>query len=198
MAASDTDIANDALGRLGISPIMDLSDDSKQAQFANRFYDQTRDEVLASHAWNFAIRRATLPQLSTPPDYEWLYAYQLPSDHIRLLRLNNYEIDQMAESYAVEGSQLLTDAETAEIKYIARLTDVTLYPPLFVEALSIKLAAKLSAPLTGRFDQPTALMQEYDRVTGPKARLVSAFENRFKTKPAFVDSWLVRSRRTGG
>lgn len=198
MAASETDIANDALGRLGISPIMALSDSSKQAQFADRFYEQTRDEVLASHAWNFAIRRATLAQLSTPPPFEWQYAYQLPTDHIRLLRLNNYYIDEISESYAMEGTTLLTDAETAEIKYIGRITDVTLYPPLFVEALSIKLASKLSAPLTGRFDQPTALMQEYDRVTGPKARLVSAFENRFKTKPAFVDSWLVNSRRGGG
>jgi hypothetical protein len=198
LAASETDIANEALGRLGISPIMALSDTSKQAQFANRFYNQTRDEVLASHAWNFAIRRATLAQLSNPPDFEWLYAYQLPVDHIRLLRLNNYEIDKIYESYAVEANMLLTDADTAEIKYVARLTDVTLFPPLFVEALSIKLASKLSAPLTGRFDQPTALMQEYDRVTGPKARLVSAFENRFRAKPGFVDSWLVRSRRSGG
>ena len=36
--ADETSIANLALAKLGISPIMALTDDSKQAQFANRFY----------------------------------------------------------------------------------------------------------------------------------------------------------------
>jgi hypothetical protein len=198
MAASETDIANEALGRLGISPIMDLSDATKQAQFANRFYAQTRDEVLTSHPWSFAISRATLAQLTANPDFEWLYRYQLPTDCLRLLKLNGYEVGEIRETYVVEGNTVLTDAEQAEIRYIARITDVTLFPPLFIEALAIKLASKLSAPLTGRFDQPTALMQEYDRVTGPKARLVDAFEGQRKPKPAFIESWLVRSRRTGG
>ncbi len=198
MAASETDIANEALGRLGITPIMDLSDATKQAQFANRFYASTRDEVTASHPWNFAIRRATLTQLSVEPEFEWDYRYQLPTDHLRLLALNGYEVSKVRDTYAVEASTVLTNSEVADIRYIGRITDVTLFPPLFIEALALKLAAKLSAPLTGRFDQPTALMQEYDRATGPKARLVDAFENSTKIKPAFVESYLVRARRVGG
>jgi hypothetical protein len=198
MPASDTDIANDALGRLGIPPIMSLDDNAKQAQYAKRFFDQTRDEVLAMHSWNFSIRRAALSQLATPPLYEWAFAYQLPTDCIRIVQLNNYDPARALEFYVVEGGQLHTDAPSAEIRYISRVTDPTLYPPVFAEALSIKLAAKLSAPLTGRIDQPTLLMQEYDRVTGPKARLLDVFEDRRKRRVAWIDSDLVRSRMTGG
>lgn len=198
MAASETDIVNDALGRLGISPVMALTDATKQAQFANRFYESTRDEVLASHPWNFATRRTVLAQLSVPPDFEWLYAYQLPTDNLRLLQLNGYDLGKSRDTWAIEANRLLTDAERADIRYVSRVTDTTLYPALFSEALSLKLAAKLCAPLTGRFDQPTALMQEYDRVTGPKARLSDVFQQRDKRRMAFLDSDLVKSRVSGG
>lgn len=176
---------------------MALSDATKQAQFANRFYESTRDEVLSSHPWNFAIRRAVLAQLSTPPDFEWLYQYQLPADNLRLLQLNGYEIGKSADTWSIEANHLLTDAERAEVRYIARVTDVTLYPALFCEAFSIKLSAKLCAPLTGRFDQPTALMNEYEKVTGPKARMSDVFQQRAKRRVAWVDSDLVNSRFTG-
>ena len=198
MAASETDIVNDALGRLGISPIMALTDATKQAQFSNRFYESTRDEVLASHPWNFATKRAVLAQLATAPEFEWLFAYQLPSDNLRLLQLNGYELGRTLDTWAIEGNKLLTDSDKAEVRYIARVTDTTLYPALFSEALSIKLAAKLCAPLTGRFDQPTALIQEYDKVTGPKARLSDVFQQRNKRRVAWVDSDLVNSRASGG
>lgn len=198
MAASETDIVNDALGRLGISPVMALTDSTKQAQFANRFYESTRDEVLASHPWNFATRRAVLAQLATPPEFEWIYAYQLPSDNLRLLQLNGYDLGRTLDTWAIEGHQLLTDADRAEVRYISRVTDTTLYPALFSEALSIKLAAKLCAPLTGRFDQPTALIQEYDKVTGPKARMSDVFQQRNKRRMAWTDSDLVKSRASGG
>lgn len=197
MAASETEIVNDALARLGISPIMAMTDASKQAQYAERFYGQTRDEVLASHAWNFAIKRAVLARLTAAPTFEWLYAYQLPTDHLRLVQLNGYETESPEDTHAVEGNTLVTDAEKAEIRYVARVSDVTLYPPLFIEALSIKLAGKLAGPLIGSRDLPGALMQEYERVVGPKGRLVSAFQNRAKRRPAYMESDLVRSRRTG-
>lgn len=198
MAASETEIVNDALGRLGISPVMSLTDPTKQAQFANRFYESTRDEVLSGHPWSFATKRATLAQLAAEPEFEWLYAYQLPVDSLRLLQLNGYDLGKTADAWAIEGNKLLTDADKAEVRYIARVTDVTLFPPLFCEALSIKLAAKLCAPLTGRFDQPSALMAEYDKATGPRAKLADVFQQKVKRRLAYVDSELVKSRFYGG
>lgn len=194
--ADETSIANLALAKLGISPVMALSDDSKQAQFAARFFDQTRDEVLSSHRWNFAMRRAALNAVATPPAFEWAFAYQLPVDCLRVVQLNGYEPTEEQGLFAVEAGQLLTDAEQAQVRYIARVTDGSFYPALFSQALATLLASRLAGPLTGSRELPSALLQEYEALTGPKARMADVFEEQRPIKPAWVESHLIKSRFT--
>lgn len=194
--ADETSIANLALAKLGISPIMALTDDSKQAQFANRFYAQTRDEALSSHRWNFAMRRATLNRLATGPDFEWAFAYQLPTDCLRVVQLNGYEPNEQQGMFAIESDQLLTDAEEAQVRYIARVEDGSFYPPLFSQALATLLASRLAGPLTGSRELPSALIEEYEALTGPKARMADVFEEQRRLKPAWVDSDLIKARFT--
>jgi len=194
--ADETSIANLALAKLGISPIMALTDDSKQAQFANRFYAQTLDEVLSSHRWNFAMRRSTLNQLATSPSFEWGFAYQVPVDCLRVVQLNGYEQNEQQGEFAIEGNQLFTDAEQAQVRYIARVTDGSLYPALFSQAVATMLASRLAGPLTGSRELPSALLEEYEGLTGPKARMADVFEENRRLKPAWVDSALIKARFT--
>jgi hypothetical protein len=198
MAADETSISNLALAKLGISPIMALTDDSKAAQFASRFYEQTRDEVLQAHRWNFAIARAELNQLSVRPPFEWSYAYQLPSDCLRVLQCNGYGLHERQDYWTVEQSRLLSNSSTAQLRYISRVTDGTFYHPLFVEALACKLASKLATPLSGSNTVAAALLEEYLLVTGPRARITDAFENSPRSKMPWVNSPLVMSRYVGG
>jgi hypothetical protein len=58
--ATDLDIANRALSRLGAARIDSLSDDTKNARAANSALEAIREEVLADHPWNCATRRATV------------------------------------------------------------------------------------------------------------------------------------------
>lgn len=194
--ADETSIANLALAKLGISPIMALTDDSKQAQFSSRFYDQTRDEVLSAHQWNFAMRRATLNKLSTAPLFGWASAFQIPTDCLRVTQLNEVDPTERFALFSVEADQLLTDEEEANIRYIARVEDGSFYPPLFVHALATMLASRLAGPLTGSRELPTALLEEYEVITGPKARMADAFEENRRIKMPWVDSALVQSRFT--
>lgn len=194
--ADETSITNLALAKLGISPIMALTDDSKQAQFANRFYAQTRDEVLQSHRWNFAMSRSTLNQLATAPESEWAYAYQLPSDCLRVIELNGFDPTERKGEFSVEAGKLLCDAEEARIRYIARVDDGSLYHPLFVHALATLLASRLAGPLTGSRNMPIELLKEYEAITGPQARMADAFEERKRRKMPWVESDLVASRFT--
>lgn len=194
--ADETSICNLALAKLGISPIMALTDESKQAQFCNRFYAQTRDEVLQSHRWNFAMRRAALNKLSTAPQSEWAVAYQLPVDCLRVVQLNGYEPTERKGEFSVEADQLLADAEEANIRYIARIEDGTNYHPLFVHALATLIASRLAGPLTGSRNLPVELLKEYEDLTGPKARMADAFEERLVRKMPWVDSDLVAARYT--
>lgn len=195
--ADETTICNLALAKLGIDPIMALTDASKPAQYCKRFHDDTRDEVLSSHRWNFAMARATLNRLAAAPAFEWAFAYQLPDDCLRIVQLNGYDTTERKGEFSIEGRELLTDAETAEVRYIARVTDASAWPPLFVDALATKLASKLAAPLTGSRTAATEMLSLYASLTGPQARMADVFEANFKRKPAWALSDLVAARRAG-
>lgn len=193
---SSVDIANTALALIGISPIASLSDSSVQAQMADRFYALTRDEVLSSHRWNFAMRRATLTAAVTAPSFEWDFAYTLPENCLRIVQLNGYDATEPYGEFAIENGQLLTDAATAEVRYIIRVTDTLAFPPLFVTALSTLLAARIAPSLGMSPDIASALENKYSALTGPKARMADVFEQHPRLKPAWAVSDLVRSRFT--
>jgi hypothetical protein len=194
--ADETSICNLALAKLGISPIMALTDESKQAQFCSRFYAQTRDEVLQSHRWNFAMRRDSLNRLIDAPRSEWRFAYQLPTDCLRVVQLNGYQPTERKGEFSIEADRLMANAEVAEIRYIARVIDASFFHPLFVHALATMLASRLAGPLTGSRNLPQELLQEYEVLTGPKARMADAFEERVVRKMPWVNSDLVAARYT--
>jgi hypothetical protein len=165
--ASDVEIANNALSMLGDDPITSLTDDTPRARLVNRIYPQTRDAVLRSHPWNCATSRATLGQLSTSPVYGWAYQYQLPSDPycLRVLALNDREDWACpGDEFKVEGRALLTDAASANIRYIFRITDPAQYDAMLYEALSAKLASKMAYAITKSQSTVKAMLEIYDGI----------------------------------
>ncbi len=194
MAANEPSICNLALGKLGEKRIMALSDSSQAARFCTLFYEQTRDEILRSHAWNFATSRATLSELAAAPAFGWENQFALPSDCLRVLQLNGYEELQARDLFEIEGRNLLTDEDTAEIKYTARITDANQFDPLFIAALASLLASKLCVPLTGARSQAATLLEEYEKVISGVAKKMDAKEGRPKRKPLWVESDLVNRR----
>jgi len=194
MAATETTICNLALGKLGAAKITSLSETSPEAMACSLHYEQTRDEILRSHRWNFAIVRAEFSRLSAAPAFGWAYQYQLPVDCLRVLQVNGYAETEQVDNWEIEGGKLLTDEDSVQAKYISRVTDVSLFDPLFIEALSLKLGAKICVPLTGSDNRANGLLTEYERVTGPRARRTNAFEAHEKRKAIWVTSDLVQSR----
>lgn len=61
--ATDVQIANLALRRLGANTITSLTDGSRNATVVNDVYTLLLYELLRSHPWNFATRRAALAQV---------------------------------------------------------------------------------------------------------------------------------------
>ena len=192
-ASGEVTVANNALSLIGVSPITSLSDSSASAQLAARFFNPTRDEVLVSHPWNFAIKRAALTQAATPSS-QYAYSYTLPADFLRLLQVNGYEVNQGEDDHNIEGSLLLTNASTANIRYVARITDVAQWPALFSEAVSIKLAGKLAGPITQDRNLAASLLQSYETTVLSKGRLTNAFQNRPPKGDLHAASRYVNSR----
>jgi hypothetical protein len=147
-------ICNSALIKIGGERIAALSDDTLEGQLCNEQYDKLRDEVLRAHPWNFAIRRVSLAKTATVPAFEFENEYQLPSDVLRVLRLENQD-----SRFKIEGDKLLCNDDDVKILYIAREEDTTKYDAIFKEALALRMAAEFAYSLV----QSSSLQQNMTR-----------------------------------
>jgi hypothetical protein len=182
MATSVVQIVNNALIKIGASTILTLTENSEAARAANLIYEQVRDASIRDHVWNFAIRRVELAQNSTAPAFEFSYQYNLPSDCLRVLQM-----EDMGMYYKIEGGKLLTDEGTAKILYLSRVEDVNLFDALFVEALSTRIAAELSITLSESNTLYSNMMEMYQRKIAD-ARSMDAQESGYQE--LIADTWL--------
>ena len=141
--ASTVDICNGALNQLGATTILSLTEDSKNARLCNQRYTQVRDSVFRSHPWNCLQKRVELAADTTAPAWGFSYAYTLPSDCLRLLRILDYD-----SNYKVEGRKILSNTSSMKILYIARITDANEYDELLRETLSSALSADIAFAVT--------------------------------------------------
>lgn len=166
--ASDVEICNLALSHLGDTATVasiEPPEGSAQAEHCARFYPVARDALLEMHAWNFATRRAVAAELLNTWA-QWQHAYAKPADCLRIIAVmhkdapDDYSVSvasskvgiTVAEPFVVEiGDDLqdviLTNQESAAVRYIARVVDSAKFSPLFVMALSHYLASMLAGPL---------------------------------------------------
>ena len=144
MSISATSLCNMALGRIGAKRLNDLAEDSSvEAIHCNLHYEQTRDALLKSHIWRFALGRSELSEDTESPDFEWNHQYILPDDYLRQVGLYCTE-----NSYAMEGQRLLTNDDEVNLRYKRKITDPAQFTPLYVEVLVLQLAIKLVMPLS--------------------------------------------------
>ena len=141
--ASTVEICNGALNQLGATTILSLTEDSKNARLCNSRYTQVRDGVFRSHPWNCLQKRVEIAADTTAPAWGFSYAYTLPADCLRLLRILDYD-----SNYKVEGRKILSNTSSMKILYIARITDPNEYDELLRETLSASLAADIAFAVT--------------------------------------------------
>lgn len=175
-------ICNAALALVGDNRINSLLEDSEGARQCAAWWDIARDAVLASHPWNFAMKRVSLARLSDAPTFDYDYAFQLPSDCLRV-----WETDDDDYPYKIEGRTLLSDRESVKILYIARIEDTTYYSPVFVEALALHLAWNICYRLKSSRSHAEFLYQQFE-ATMQRARSVDAQEG--SADELSADEWL--------
>ena len=141
--ASIVDICNGSLNQLGATTIVSLTEDSKNGRLCNARFTQVRDAVFRSHPWNCLQTRLELASSTTTPAWGFKYAYTLPADCLRLLRILDYD-----SNYKVEGRKILSNTETMKILYVSRVTDPNEYDELLRETLSASLGADIAFAVT--------------------------------------------------
>jgi len=163
---TDVGICNLALvGHLGSNPISSLGESTKQGQLCDQIYEATRNALLRSHPWNFAVTRVALAQDSdatddlTDLDFEFDYAYTLPADCLKVLR-TQLEAEGCDDEYRIEGRFLLSNESSVSIEYIKKATTVGEYDPLFVQTLALMLAVRMCSRMTDNAALKQALQAE--------------------------------------
>ena len=149
--SSETDVVNVALRLIGAKTIVSLTDGSDNASVVEDIYTETRDDLLSSHPWNFAIKRVQLARISTAPAFEFDYAYALPSDWLRTVSVHDNDAGHgtvLYRSEQVTGQKaLVSSSDSVYLRYVSMVTDTNLMPPDFRRALALSLARDLSIPL---------------------------------------------------
>ena len=173
-------VCNAALARLGEARILDLADDNAAGRACSLNFPLARDELLRSHRWNFATERADLVQLSAAPTFGFTYAYQLPTDSLRVLTVNGVSASGDPDSaWEIEGNTLLHDEATVELIYIKRVTDLNLLDSLAIEALIVLLASKLAPAIQGgSTSKAMELKEEFHKIIAPTAKRIDSNESR--------------------
>ena len=182
MATSVVQIVNNALVKIGANAILTLTEDTEAARAANLVYDQIRDACIRDHVWNFAVNRVELAQNSTAPAFGFSYQYNLPSDCLRVLQM-----DDMSTLYKIEGGKLLTDDGTAKILYLARVEDVNLFDAMFIEAYSLRLAADIAYDITASQTVAGNAETKYAAKL-QQARLIDAQESLSASEQTWLDA----------
>jgi hypothetical protein len=162
---SQTQIANNALSRIGSGEVLTSIDDptSQSARRVRSIWPQLRRAMLARHPFNFAIRRRLLnpagagtPGSDQLPSWdEGLTGYQLPEDCLRWLPpaeddRHGYEGEREGNFILVRGRWQQTDGAPSPLpcRYIADIDEVPTWSPGFVEGFTEALAKLLAQPVT--------------------------------------------------
>ncbi len=148
--ASQTQICNLALLRIGHPSINSIDDGSKAANALKNNWDAVRDIVLRDHPWNFAIGRAVLAQLSETITWGFDYVYQLPADCVRVLGIADSDDADINPrlTYKKEGDKLYTDEDAVNLKYVRRIETTGSYDARFVSAFASRMAMEVGFYLT--------------------------------------------------
>lgn len=196
--ASEVDICNLALSHVGDEAnITSLDEASAQAQHCKRFYPIARDALLALGNWSFSTTRANLALMAEVPLIGWQYAYAQPSLCVNILGIyaqgatSDESVVEFDRETAADGAiVILCNQQDAVIRYTRTITDTTLFPSLFVEALGWMLAASLAGPMLkgeAGVQMASAALKEAQYWIG-RAREYDASQRR--RRPEHVPPWM--------
>lgn len=179
--ATETDLANIALGHLGSARITSLTEPSVAAEHCRRMWNVCRDKVLRQYPWNFATKRVNLSRLAEAPAFEWQFQYQLPSDFLKVLSVNGCAPGVGVTPFQTEGQAILTNFTSCQLRYIRRVEQVSAWDATFQELFGYELAKEIAPSFTLQ----TSTIQALDQLAAP-ARMRAQEANATETRPQVI------------
>lgn len=185
------DICNKALNYLQARPIQTIDDNTEEAIRCKAVFDIVRDTVLADHEWEFATYfedELTLIVDETIPG--WDYLYEIPLDCLAIRKL--FIDDASTDPDPIEHRRCISpdtlepaiavNIESPILEYTMQVTDPKYWTTSFAEALSLKLASEIGAPLTGKSELATQALNLYAIRISEAKRLDAGDRNTEETR----------------
>lgn len=136
---SSTDVVNHALDMAHVSAITDLDAADAKAKQCKRIYEFSLPIILGKDDWYFSKGKVSIAVDDEEPLNEWTYAYTMPADCVKPLRLN----DDDSVEWEAEGRKILTDATSPIIlDYLKLSPDPNQWDTGFLEAFTTYLASR--------------------------------------------------------
>ncbi|MEG3618972.1 hypothetical protein V5T82_10945 [Magnetovibrio sp. PR-2] len=187
MALSSIALCSRALLKIGTRSISSFDEGTAEAEVASSLYSPIRDALLSLHSWSFATAQTTLPRLDVTPVADYQYAFQMPSDFLRVLSAGagrGHGLD-----YRIQEKRLHTNVPEVVLSYVFR-PDETDFPPFFDQALISRLAAEFCIPLTDSTSRAETLLKIAEAET-KRARITDTMQ---ETTQAIEDFALIKAR----
>jgi hypothetical protein len=189
---SSIDICSNALLLIGDNPINSFSDPGAGAQAAANLYPQVKERFLSTHPWSFALKHQRMSLLTAQPDplTGYKYAYQMPTDLIRLWSIAPHQ------NYTVVGDSVLMNTNIGVLATYVYSVPETSIPAHAVKALEFMLASEFSISVTE--DENKA--QLYNQKATIASSQAMTIDSQGRPQVAIVDSPFVNARfgRIGG
>jgi len=182
--ASDLEICNKALIKIGNTPVGSLEDNKKAARLCKSSWDSVKNQILRDHAWNFAVKRATLDSGTESTVWGFSHKHTVPNDMLRLLEIR----DSRVGDYQLEEKSILSNDSVLDIRYIRKVPaeeDIT--DDLFIDAASARLAFEICEALTQSDGKKKIVWAEYIDALA-RAKKVDGQEN--PPVPFSEDNWI--------
>lgn len=159
-------IKNMALDEMPTDRIDVEGDGSLADEKLATIYPEALAGLLEAHDWDFCVTRAALAQVTNDRGHEWRYAYALPADLAKPLRLMPFRAtDQVpawpsyaafgamrglegAVPYRISGSLLYANQEAAVLEYGSSQPSEARFSAKFARALALEVAVRGVMPLT--------------------------------------------------
>lgn len=147
---SEVQIYNLALSHIGArGRVQDPNENGNEAEICKQHYILCVRE-LQTFDYAFLKRSRTLPQVPNDWPQRYRHAYDVPNEALKILRLVP-PVDLPGARplpFELRDGKLYCDHSPAVLEYTRPVTDPTLFPIHFVDALSWALAARICFPVT--------------------------------------------------
>lgn len=117
---TEDELCRQAILRVGTAEQFGPS--SQAMLLAKSLYPQVRDSLLLTGSWTWAMKSTTVAESVPRPEYKWAYRYAIPSDCLRVFRVNDQDYTTGDSAWEVSGNFVLSNSDSGAPSWVAGRT----------------------------------------------------------------------------